>query len=321
MGRSSVSAAAKSAAVCLALGVLVLGTAAPASYARIGLSTRFVDVEVEGLRPGGVYTLRELRGASYALKNRGDGVIEVGIEVRVPESLLPHYEAIPDPAWIELTPRVLSIEPGALGLSEIVIRIPNEPALDGRHFQATLSARTLGAGLLGAGVNSRLRFSIGPGPGAAAPRGPADAAGGLAYDLRPKALSLSQARTGAFYDGKKAEGRRFKLRNRAGTELRLALKAVRWPVGELPLPAGGWETPEDLSWVRFEPAVATVGAFASREVRMLIDKAPESLKGGKAAFLVELRLPDGRVVDRTHRGFVTFPRGAGLEKKGPPWMR
>ncbi|TPW19968.1 MAG: hypothetical protein FD126_2156 [Elusimicrobia bacterium] len=315
------SATAKSAAVCLALNVLVLVAAAPSAYARIGLSTRFVDVEVEGLRPGGVYNLRELRGAAYALKNRGDGPIDVAVEVQVPESLMPHYEAIPDPAWIELTPRVLRIDPGTLGSSEIVIRIPNEPALDGRHFQVTLSARTLGAGLFGAGVNSRLRFSIGPGPGAAAPRGPTDAVMKLEYDLRPKALSLSKAKTGTLYDGKRAEGRRFLLKNRSGAELRLALKAVRWPVGALPLPAGRWKTPEDLSWVRFEPAVATVGAFASREVRMVLDKAPDSLRGGKAAFLVELRLPDGRVVERTHRGFITFPTGGGLEKKGPPWRR
>jgi hypothetical protein len=311
----------KHAAVCLALGALVLEAAAPSAHARIGLSTRFVDVEVEGLRPGGVYDLCALRGAPYELLNRGDDSIEVAVEVQIPESLLPHYEAIPDPAWIELTPRVQRIDPGTRGSIEIVLRIPNEPALDGRHFQATIAARTAGTGMLGAGVNSRLRFSIGPGPGAAAPRGPSDAVMKLKYDLRPKALFLSKARTGTLYDGKKAEGRRFLLTNRADAELRLALRAVRWPVGALPLPAGSWETPEDLSWVRFEPAIATVGALASREVRMVIDKAPESLKGRKAAFLVELRLPDGRVVDRTRRGFVTFPAGSGLEKIGPPWMR
>lgn len=290
---------------CAALA-LALALAAPAA-ARIGLSTQFIDVEFEGLKPGGVYNLRELRGVPYTVKNRGSDPVQVQVEAQVPKMVEAPYEALPDPSWVELNPGTMRIEPESLGFSDIIIRIPDDPALNGRHFHATIWAHTVGTGMLGAGVNSRLRFSIGPGPDTIARRELAEAVVSLNYDLWPNALYLTKARTGARYDGKEAEGRQFMLTNRTEAELRLVPKAVRWPVNSLPLPAGGWEAPEDLSWVRFEPSTATVAGLSVEPVRMALDMAPDSLKGKKAAFLIQLQLPNGMVVNQTHRGFVTFP--------------
>lgn len=293
-------------AMTLVLAALALMAAAPAQ-ARIGLTTQFVDVEFEGLKPGGVYNLRELRGVPYTVKNRGDAPVEVLLEAQVPKSTEAPYEMLPDPSWIELNPGRLRIDPESLGFSDIIIRIPDDPTLKGRHFQATIWARTVGTGMLGAGVNSRLRFSIGAGPDTLARRELADAVVQLNYDLWPNALYLTKAKTGARYDGKEAEGRQFMLTNRSEVELNLVPKAVRWPTTSMALPAGGWEAPEDLSWVRFEPSTATVGALSVGAVRVVLDKAPEALKGKKAAFLIQLTLPNGMVINQTHRGFVTFP--------------
>ncbi|TBR25084.1 hypothetical protein EPO15_02805, partial [bacterium] len=215
---------------------LLAGLSARPALARIGLSTQFIDVVVEGLRPGGTYSLRELRGSSYAVKNRGDAVVEVSLEALRPAVLVPPYEAVPDPAWVELTPGRLRIEPGQLGVSEVVLRIPDDPRLAGRHFQATLLARTLGTGIVGTGVKSRLRFSLGPSPET------------VNFDLSPGELSLSKPRAGPAYDSRKAEGRGFALANRTNVALRLRLEAARWTEGTEPLPPGGWETPSELSW-------------------------------------------------------------------------
>lgn len=288
------------------LAALALAAALPAA-ARIGLSTQFIDVEFEGLKPGGVYNLREVRGVPYTVKNRGTDPVQVQVEAQAPKAVEPPYEALPDPSWVELNPGTMRIEPESLGFSDIIIRIPDDPALNGRHFQATIWAHTVGTGMLAAGVNSRLRFSIGPGPDTVARRELADAVVSLNYDLWPNALYLSKAKTGALYDGKAAEGRQFMLTNRTEAELKLVPKAVRWPVNSLPLPAGGWEAPEDLSWARFEPSTATVAGLSVQAVKLVVDKAPEALKGKKAAFLIQLQLPNGMVVNQTHRGFVTFP--------------
>lgn len=290
----------------LALAALALTAAAPAQ-ARIGLTTQFVDVEFEGLKPGGVYNLRELRVVPYTVKNRGDAPVDVAVEAQIPKSTEAPYEMLPDPSWIELNPGRLRIDPESLGFSDIIIRIPDDASLKGRHFQATIWARTVGTGMLGAGVNSRLRFSIGPGPDTLARRELADAVVQLNYDLWPNALYLTKAKTGARYDGKEAEGRQFMLTNRTEAELNLVPKAVRWPTASLALPAGGWEAPEDLSWVRFEPSTATVSGLSVQAIRVVLDGAPEHLKGKKAAFLIQLTLPNGMVINQTHRGFVTFP--------------
>jgi hypothetical protein len=283
----------------------LLALAAPVQ-ARIGLSTQFIDVEFEGLKPGGVYNLRELRGVPYTVKNRGSDPVQVQVEAQTPKAVEAPYEALPDPSWVELNPGTMRVDPESLGFSDIIIRIPDDPALNGRHFQATIWAHTVGTGMLAAGVNSRLRFSIGPGPDTVARRELADAVVSLNYDLWPNALYLTKAKTGALYDGKAAEGRQFMLTNRTEAELELVPKAVRWPVNSLPLPAGGWEAPEDLSWVRFEPSTAAVAGLSVEPVRVVLYNAPEALKGKKAAFLIQLRLPNGMVVNQTHRGFVTF---------------
>lgn len=297
----------KTTLTSLTLAALALA-AAPAAEARIGLSTQFVDVEFEGLKPGGVYNLRELRGVPYTVKNRSSIPVEVAVEAQIPKSVEAPYEAIPDPSWIELTPGRMRVDPESLGFSDIIIRVPDDAALQGRHFQATIWARTASTGLLGAGVNSRLRFSIGPGPDTVARRELAEAVVQLNYDLWPNALYLNKAKTGVRYDAKAEEGRQFLLTNRAEKALELVPAAAPWPTASLALPPGGWEAPQDLSWVGFEPSTATVDAFTVREVRMVLDKAPESLKGKKAAFLIQLKLTNGMVVNQTHRAFVTFPQ-------------
>lgn len=282
-------------------GLAALLLALPA-HARIGLSTQVIDVVVEGLHPGGTYTLRELRGAPYAVKNRGDAPVEVVLEAQAPAVLLPRYEALPDPAWLELAPGRLLIAPGELGISEVVIRVPADPKLLGRHFQATLLAQTVKTGLVGAGVTTRLRFSVGPAPET------------VDFELSPAELTLANAKTGTRYDGAKEERRAFRLVNKTNVALRLAFTAAPW---EGPLPAGAWETPADLSWVRFEPPLAAAGAYGSAEVRLVLDGAPESLAGRQAAFFVESRLADGTRLGPPRRVFVRFPR----RKRWLPWLR
>ena len=67
----------------LALAAVLVGCAAEAR-AVIGLSTQFVNVVMENLEPGRSYNLRELRGIPYTVKNRGDGAVDVIVEVTVP---------------------------------------------------------------------------------------------------------------------------------------------------------------------------------------------------------------------------------------------
>lgn len=282
-----------------ALGAMLLG--ASGAWASIGLSSQFVNVAMENLEPGKSYNLLELRGLPYTVKNRGDGPAEVLVEIQPPttKELLVPYEPVPDPTWVTVSPRLLRLEAGEPGFAALTISIPDDPKLVGRHFQAQIWAHTLTTGLLAAGVKSNLRFSIGAGPESLEEKAREKVMVSLNYDLWPAALYVKKAAAGP-YDPMQAEGRQFVLTNRAEEPLELVATAVPWERLALP---DGYEAPKDLSWVTVEPAALKVDALSLERVRLKLN-VPAELKGKKLAFLIQLALPIGTVVNRTNRVLV-----------------
>lgn len=292
-------------ATAAAVAGLAAGLIAPA-WAAFGLSSQFVNVVMEGLQPGRTYNIRELQGIPYTVKNRGDGPVEVQVEVQAPaaKELYQGYEPVPDPTWVELVPARYRLGKGEVGFSDVIIRVPDDPKHVGKHYQAAIWAHTLETGLLAAGVKSVIRFSIGKGPETLEAEARAKAMVDLNYDLWPAALSVTAAKPGR-YDVKKAEKKSFKLTNRSEKELELVFGAVPWLGSTMGLPPG-FEKIEDLSWVSFEPKQVKVEGESLKEVRMMLD-VPERLKGKKVAFLVQLTLPIGTIVNATTRVYVTIP--------------
>lgn len=275
--------------------------AAGGAGATIGLSSQFVNVAMENLEPGRTYNLLELRGLPYTVKNRGDGVVDVLVELVAPttaEVLVP-YEPIPDPTWMSISPRQLRLEPGEAGFAALTITIPDEPALKGRHFQGEIWAHTMTTGLLAAGVRSKVRFSIGASPDTLEERSREKAMVALNYELWPSALYVKKAKVGR-YEPHKEEGRQFVLTNRAEEPLELVATAVPWE--RLAVPAG-YEAPKDLSWVKIDPVKVSVEPVSLERVRLAMD-IPEALRGKKLAFLIQLSLPIGTIVNRTNRVLV-----------------
>lgn len=276
----------------------------PASaWAKIGLSSQFINVAIENLKPGRTYNLRELKGVPYTVKNRGDEAVDVQVEVLAPQGkdVREPYAPIPDPSWVRLNPDRYRLNPKDAGFSDLVISIPDDPALAGRHFHAVIWAHTVGKGLLQAGVKSDVRFSVGKGPETEAEEKRRSAMVELNYDLWPAALSLSPDKPGR-WDAKAREKKSFKLTNRSEKELELVLKPIPWQTTLVPLPEG-FVTMEDLSWVKLEPETVKVAPESLKEIRVTLD-VPESLKGKKIAFLVQLSLPIGTIVGATHRIYV-----------------
>lgn len=271
--------------------------------AKIGLSSQFINVAIENLKPGRTYNLRELKGVPYTVKNRGDAPADVIVEVLVPEAKMVRepYAPIPDPTWVRINPDRYRLGPGDAGFSDLVISIPDDPALVGKHFHAVVWAHTVGTGLLQAGVKSDIRFSVGKGPETEAEDKRRAAMVELNYDLWPAALSLT-AEAGTSHDAKKKEKKSFKLTNRSEKELQLVVKAIPWQTTLVPLPAG-YETAQDLSWVKFEPGRIEVEPESLKELKVVLD-VPAELKGKKLAFLVQLSLPIGTIVGATHRIYV-----------------
>jgi len=286
------------------LALLMAAVLVPAqAWAKIGLSSQFINVALENLKPGRTYNLRELKGVPYTVKNRGDAPQEVLVEVLSPQpsQVLAPYEPIPDPTWVTVTPNRYTLQPGDAGFSDLVISVPDDPKLLGRHFHVVIWAHTVGKGLLQAGVKSDVRFSVGKGPETEAEEKRRAAMVELNYDLWPAALSLKPV-AGQKWDAKEKEKKSFKLTNRAEKDLELVLKPIPWQTSLVALPAG-FETVEDLSWVTFEPETVKVEPESLKEIKVRM-QVPEALKGKKIAFLVQLQLPIGTIVGATHRIYV-----------------
>lgn len=273
---------------------------AAAGRAKVGLSSQFINVVLENLKPGRSYNLRELKGIPYTVKNRGDGPVEVSLEVIPPaaKELIAPYEAIPDPSWITLTPSRAFLGAGEPAFSDLTINVPDDPKYIGRHFQGVVWARTLNTGLLAAGVKSNVRFSIGKGPETLAEEERQKQMVELNYELWPSALYVLQAKAGK-YDVKAVEKKSLKLTNRDEQTLELTVKAVKWS-GSKPV---GYETPDDVSWAKFEPETVKVDGESLKDIKLMLD-VPKELKGKKIAFLVQLSLPIGTVVNMSNRVYV-----------------
>jgi len=303
-------ALAAGSALCLLAGLPCPGGA------KIGLSSQFAEVALEGLKPGRRYNLRELRGLPYTLKNRGDSRVEVQVDAVAPNDreLVAGYEKIPDLSWIEVRPARFRLDPQEAAFSEIILKIPDDAKLAGRHFMTLIWGHTVDRGILAAGVSSSLRFSIGKGPETLQAEKRAREMVNLDYDLYPTVLHIKKARVGP-YDLKAEEKKSYLLTNRH-TELptELVLSAIPWKTSIMPVP-DGFDAPRDmdLSWVHFTPDRVKLDPMSMQEVKITMD-VPESLKGKKLVFLVQISLPIGTIVGATHAVHLT----AAGDEAAPP---
>jgi len=276
----------------------------PAAHARVGLSSRFVNVSVDGLEPGRSYDVGKLRGSPYSVKNRGDTPVTVLIEAAVPEksSGAGAPEPIPDPRWIQVIPDHHRLEPGETGVSDIIVSLPEDPGLAGRRFHAQVWARTTGADTLAAGVAGNLRFSVVPA------KAPAGGKAGTVCRVQPASLYVERADPGPLDTHSLALGT-FRISNPSPDQtLELTAKAVPWRQFFRKLPSG-FTTPEDVRWAAVVPERLVIPPRGSAQAWLHLN-IPADLAGKDAAFLVLLETPEGLVVG-TPAVYVDIPAESG----------
>ena len=274
------------------------------SCATIGLTSKFVDVVLENLKPGHSYNLRELKGVPYEVKNRGDAAVNIVIEIVPPDAkqLQGSYEAIPDPSWIKTLPEKHSMAAGSNAFSDLIITIPDDAALAGHHYQAMIWAHTVDTGFLGVGVKTRLRFSIGPGPESLKEEKKRKAMVTLNFDIWPQSMYVVGARAGKKYNVKKAEGKSLKISNRADEALEMELKSVPWDQ-RFTLPEG-YEAAPNPGWLVIKPAALKLDPNSIEEVKIFLE-IPEEQKGKRFAFVISSNLPNAMTLTASNRVLVT----------------
>lgn len=293
----------------LMMGALVLaaqmGAHTPA-HAVMGLTTRFADVVLENVQVGRLYNLRQEYKVPYTLKNLSESPAKVVIEVLVPEKkeLMPDYEAVPDPSWVKLVPSELQMDGKGASFSEILLQVPDDPKYANRNYQAIIWAHSSGAGLIGVGVKSRLRFSTGQGPESLKAEKLRKAMMTLDFDMGPQALYVNDVDKGAAFDVKEKTGKSIKLTNRAESDIKLVASSVKWD-GRYSIPEGYVAAP-DPSWMSVSPDSLTLEGLQIKPLKVVLNIPNDPQHAGKMyAFLVKAQLQLGVEVEMFTRVFVT----------------
>jgi hypothetical protein len=154
---------------CFLLNIFFTG-----SSQSIQIATKFADVVLEMLQPGMVYNLTAAKKLPLTVENRSPEITDVKIDVVIPREsdLIKDYEPIPSEDWVKLVPNSYRLKPREFGNSDIVISIPDDKSLIGKHYQVMFHVQSYPIGgpqfnlglagmMVSATIYSRLRFSIG----------------------------------------------------------------------------------------------------------------------------------------------------------------
>ena len=159
------------AAACLTAVVLL--AALPCRAIRIG--TKFSDIILTRLTPGAVYNLTQLKKIPLAVESRADDNADIVIDVLKPrQSDLARAMKLSPIRLGHGSAEQVPAHAREVGYSDVIISIPNDPALVGRHFQIMLHIQAFPIGgpqfdvgaaglVVVASLASRLRFSVGVG--------------------------------------------------------------------------------------------------------------------------------------------------------------
>ena len=283
------------------LGTLFLGAAliAPSgeAHGKIGLRARFGDVILEGAQPGRTYNLREAARVPFGIQNTGDAETEVVVEFGMPmkAEMSANYEPAPDLSWFKAMPDRLTIPAKGTGFFDLILTVPDDPALVGRHFQVMVMARSNG-GLLGVAINNRIRISIGPGPESLKAEKKKKALQQLDFNVSPPTLHLPGVPVGKKYDARKESRKSIRVANYAPEKLEMLLAIEKWD-SRFTIPEG-YEAIPDPSWVRLQKSTVTVDSDEIGQTGVIVEipDKPEN-RGKRWAVMVKTGLTTGFWLD------------------------
>ncbi len=270
----------------------VLAFLAGTAWAKLSLGVRFPDIVMENVQPGAIINLRQMKSVPYVVINQSDVTLDILVEPEIPRKgpsqAKEDYEPVPNPEWLKIVPNRFRLGPGDVASAEVILSVPDDAGLVGKHLQVNISAHSEGTGALGVGVNHFVRFSVGvPGPLALKKEKDRQALATLDLDMTPPTLRLDKVPLGQKIDVKAFKGVGLKVTNRGNDPVKLRLLSVK-ALANTREP--GWEAP-DPSWMNVAPSVLKIKPNQIKETKLTLEipNASEN-KGKKFLFLVTAEL-------------------------------
>jgi len=132
------------------------------------LSTNFADVYIDNLKIGGSYNLSQVANMPMWVGYRGDKPVDLKIDIvqPTPSELKDGYEQIPDPSWINVSRKTLSLLPDESETVDVTVTIPDDKKYLGKKYQAYVliasrpPADSKNAVSITLALKGRIRFGI-----------------------------------------------------------------------------------------------------------------------------------------------------------------
>lgn len=280
---------AKACAILFALALCMIGKTDLSFGA--GISTRFGDVTVEGLRVGSTYSMREVARLPLVIENKSDKTIDLQIDVLPPadNELKPGYRAIPDISWIQLEKKELTIGPGMYGETDVFINIPESGEFEGQKYQVYIWSHTVG-GVIGLGLKSRLRFDTISKDDPTENESKKKEGGTFEFETQPLEIVLKDVEPGKNFDVEKETGIALKIKNNSRKSKAFMVESIRVSDSYAELPRGFLEAPyPSFLTLETEPQF-TLPAKAEKRIRLYVNFPDrEEYRGKHYLFVIHIR--------------------------------
>jgi hypothetical protein len=280
--------------------------------ANIGLRTPFGEVVIRNIKIGRTYSMYQLVNMPLRLVNTGD----VGLDLKImtiktpPNEVRNGYEAIPSTDWVRVALSTMTLAPNREGATDVIISIPNDPALLGRRFQADILSYTLpGRNAYSAGIQSKLLLYIDSTPPTEdelKKKFVDEHEANMDFSITPINAALGDVPLGRDVDLRRERKLAIKLVNPNDRKLNFRVRSI--PVWEsLIVPSDGYEGAYNPQWLKPEKDVVAVDGDSIGETSLKLKIPDEERNRGKMfLFVVSFDLLEQKIPTHVYyRLFVT----------------
>ena len=137
----------------------------PAKPAPPTLSATVSSVTLSDVPIGAPVALRLPNGGYYALRNDSHARLKARIAPMVPTYCqrlpnTPVYSPVTNMSWITVEPRTFDIPPHSESEAMVIVRLPDDPSLLGKHLEFWIRAEAMANGMASVALYSRIRLDV-----------------------------------------------------------------------------------------------------------------------------------------------------------------